>query len=178
MLNILTIPTGVDVAIQKMQIMLHENLMNMWGIDSTLYQSFGRCYRNKKDNGYIAEVYLGNNEYKEVYWDDSLSAISFFGIGNNIKFDGAQEVDCHLIFFVNLKNLKPELSSRGDENVRFDVINASNFGMFGFKYKSIDLSIENVLKDYPGSYRENRLRLVDMHPIHCFRLNFSLQYPI
>ena len=77
MLNLLTAPVGVDAAIQKLQTLIHNNLMDKWAIDSNQYQSFGRCYRNKKDNGYIAEVYLGQSEYKEVYWDDNLSAISF-----------------------------------------------------------------------------------------------------
>lgn len=176
MLNLITIPTGIDVSIQKLQTLIHNNLIDKWGINPAQYQSYGRCYRNKKDNGYIAEVYLGNGEYKEVYWDDNLSAISFFGIGNTIKYEAVQKADVHLVFFVNLRNLKSALSNRADEEVRIDVINSCNFGMYNFRYTSIETSIETVLKEYTGSYRENRLKLVDMHPIHCFRINFSLQY--
>ena len=178
MLNVVTIPKGIDVAIQRFQTFLHDNLIDTWGIDTAQYQSYGRCYRNKKDNGYIAEVYAGQSEYKEVYWDDNLSAISFFGVGNLVKYEAVQKADVHLIFFVNLNNLKPLNNNRADEEIRVDVINAANLGMFNFQFKSVETSIESVLKEYAGSYRDNRLKLVDMHPIHCFRLNFSLQYQI
>jgi hypothetical protein len=178
MLNVINNPVGIDIPIKKLQAFLHDALLEKWGIETDQYQSYGRCYRNKQDKGYMAEVYDGNDEYKEVYYDDTISAISFFGISNNIKQVIEQKADVHLIFFVNLEKLKPEAPNRADEEVRIDVMNIIGKTMFGFTLDSVDLWLENVLREYSGSYREERLKQVDMHPVHCFRLNFTLNYNI
>ncbi|MBP7398183.1 MAG: hypothetical protein KA954_01260 [Chitinophagales bacterium] len=177
-------PVGIDVSIQQLQTKLHGVLMSKWGLnpaiaaENKLYKCYGRCYRNKKEGSYIAEVFTEGNDYKEVYWDDNLNVLSFFGISNSIKHELKEKVNVHLIFFVNLKKLKPDLTTRGDEEVRADVIKLMQSANYGFQYLSVDLWLENVLKEYTGSFRENRLKVVDMHPIHCFRLNFSLTYNI
>lgn len=167
-------PVGADWHIQKVQAAMYAKLAAKW--NTALYNAYGRCYRNKNDGGYIAEVYIGNNEYKEVYWDDSLAAISFFGI-NNIKNSGTNNTaDVHLVFFVDLAKLKPDITHRADEEVRQDVHQAVGKNSFGLTFQSVDLWIENVLKEYPGSRRDDRLKAVDMHPVHCFRFNYTLTY--
>jgi len=171
-----TNPVGIDFYIQKLQTALHTKLLVAWEIDTSLYQCYGRAYRNKKDNGYIAEVYTGGNEYKEVYWDDKLAAISFFGISNNIKQDVGSVADIHLVYFVNIAKLKPTIAHRADEEVRNDVANVIGASLFSFEFNSIDMWLENVLREYAGSYRDQRLKAVDMHPVHCFRLNLNLKY--
>lgn len=184
MLNVKEDPVGIDVYIRKFQEKLYSSLMETWGLnpenadDEKRYQCYGRCYRNKKSNGYVAEVFESGKDYKEVYWNDTLSAISFFGISDSIEHNVAEKANVHLVFFVDLKKLKPSINSRADEEVRADVIKLVQAGLFGFKYESMDLWLENVLKEYSGSYRDERLKAVDMHPVHCFRLNFSLNYNI
>lgn len=178
MLNTVTYPKGIDIPIRKMQEYLHDLLLDVWGIDTDQYQSYGRCYRNKQDRGYIAEVYTGENEYKEVYFDDTLSAISFFGITDSIKQGVGQTANVHLIYFVDLQKLKTTLTNRADEEVRLDVMQLIGSSKLGFSFKSVDLWLENVLREYSGSYRDERLKVVDMHPVHCFRLNFELNYNI
>lgn len=177
MLNIIDSPKGIDVSIRKFQEALHSSLLEKWtDISSSAYQSYARCYRNKKDKGYIAEVFTNGKDYKEVYWNDKLAAISFFGISDNIKVDVGNTANVHLVFFVDLKKLKPTLANRADEEVRLDVLNAASMIGFGFELLSVDLWLENVLKEYPGSYRDERLKTVDMQPVHCFRLNFKVNY--
>lgn len=171
-----TAPVGLDIAIQAAQTKLHAALLLKWGIDTADYRCYGRCYRNKKDNGYIAENYEGNGEYKEVYWDDSLKAVSFFGSAANVQMDVSSKVDVHLIFFVNLAKLKPALVHRADEEVRQDVVAAIGKTCHGLELQSIETWLENVLREYPGSRRENRLNVVDMQPQHCFRINFTMYY--
>ncbi len=170
-----TNPVGIDWYIQQLQTRLHTELLKTWGVD-VKYTCYGRCYRNKKDDGYIAEVYTGGNEYKEVYHDDGISAISFFGISDKITNDVENKARVHLVFFVNLWKLKPTITHRADEEVRQDVFKAIGAQSFGFSFESVDLWLENVLKEYPGSRREQRLKAVDMHPVHCFRFNFKLLY--
>ena len=178
MLNTISIPSGIDIPIRKLQEHLFDALTVIWGLPDSKYQSYGRCYRNKKENGYVAEVYEGTGDYREVYYDDSVSAISFFGISDKIIQGVGQKTNVHLVFFANLSELKPNATNRADEEVRNDVINIIGNSKYGFTLESVDLWLENVLREYAGSYREERLKAVDMHPIHCFRLNFTLFYNI
>lgn len=180
MLNTITTPTGIDVPIKRLQEKLHSSLLAKWGINTNLYQSYGRCYRNKKDDGYIAEVFqsdsaAGGIDYKEVYWNDTLAAISFFGLSGQQEYQtGGISIGVHLVFFVNLKTLKSSITHRADEEVRRDVISSIGKNAFGFQLDSVELWSENVLREYPGSRRDDRLKRVDMHPVHCFRLNLTL----
>ena len=172
-----TDPVGIDVHVQKFQTWLHTQLLAKWGIDTATYKCYGRTYRNQTDNGYIAENYEGNNEYKEVYFDDTLTAISFFGVKPVNDFEiGRVLTELHLVFFLDLAKVKPLISHRADEEVQADILQACANGMYGFNIDSISTGIENVLREYPGSRRDDRLKFIDMHPRHCFRVNFLLQY--
>jgi len=173
-----TSPVGIDYHIQQLQTALHSKLSaaDYWNMVSAEYKCYGRCYRNKNDNGYIAENYEGTNEYREVYWDDTLKAISFFGISRSIEMPLKAEADVHLVFFVNLAKIKAAITHRADEEARNDVLKIIGNSLFGFTIQSVDLWLENVLREYPGSRRDNRLAAVDMHPVHCFRINLKLSY--
>lgn len=175
-----TNPVGIDIPLQRFQTYLHGRLVSKWAIaDDTVYRCYGRAYRNQTTDGYIAENYEGSSKYKEVYWDSSLTAISFFGVTPKSTFDtGNESVDVHLVFFVNLETLKPAITHRADEEVRKDIINVIAEKSYGLVFQGIDTGIENVLREYPGSRRNDRLKFVDMHPVHCFRLNFKLNYNI
>jgi hypothetical protein len=174
-----TNPVGIDASVQRLQAALHGELVKAWGLagpDDPNYRSYGMIYRNKKDNQYIAEVYTGNNEYKEVYWDDRVSAISWFGLSGNIELGVKNTAKIHLVFFVNLAKLKPTVAHRADEEVRNEIANYFGNTRFGASLDTIELWTENVLREYPGSRRDDRLKAVDMHPVHCFRLNLTLLY--
>lgn len=174
-----TSPVGIDVAIQNLQTYLHKKLVTAWPLISEndpSYECYGRCYRNKKDSGYIAEVYTGSNEYKEVYWNDSLKAISFFGISGKTEFDTQNKADVHLVFFVDLAKLKPAVRHRADEEIRNEIQRFFGNSLLGFSFQSIELWLDNVLREYPGSRRDERLLAVDMQPVHCFRINLKLFY--
>ncbi|HUR65461.1 MAG TPA: hypothetical protein VMZ03_03855 [Chitinophagaceae bacterium] len=168
-------PVGIDAAIRNLQTFLHSKLTVLWNVTDQ-YRCYGRCYRNKIDGGYIAENYEGEKEYKEVYWDDTLSAISFFGTGSKTTFDIKNKTDVHLVFFVDLSKIKPAIAHRADEEVRNQVQKLFGSGLFDFAIDSTELWLENVLREYPGSRREDRLKIVDMQPVHCFRINLKLLY--
>jgi hypothetical protein len=177
MLNTKLNPVGIDFLIQQFQTELYERLMITWNIsDDSKYQCFGRVYRNKDGQNYNAEMYAGSGEYKEVYWNDELSAISFFGTGSTEDHKLGDKTEVHLVFFTDLSKLKPLVAHRADEEVRKDVQNIAAEGPYGFKYLSTEIWIDNVLREYSGSRRDNRLSAVDMQPVHCFRLNFEIYY--
>lgn len=171
-----TSPTGIDNAIQKLQTDLHTKLVTLWG-NSDLYECYGRCYKNKKDNGYVAELFTSGNDYKDAYWNDSLNALSFFSVSDKVEADkGQAKTNVSIIFFVNLTKLKPTITHRADEEVRQDVILSIGTNSFGFHYMGFETGIDNVLRDFPGSRKDDGLKAVDMQPIHAFRINLSLIY--
>ena len=175
-----TNPVGIDIPVQRFQTFLHSRLVDAWGLaDDSVFRCYGRCYRNQTQDGYIAENYEGEKEYKEVYFDDTLHAVSFFGITPVEQFEiGVQATDVHLIVFADLAKLKPTIAHRADEEIQKDLFNAVGPGKYSFNLTSVSTGIENVLREYPGSRREDRLKYMDMHPRHCFRFNFSLFYNI
>jgi hypothetical protein len=174
-------PSGRNRYIQRLQAALYSSLKSKWGLadDDTTYECYEAAYRNtdEKSGEYVAEIFTVGNEYKEVYWNDNLAAISFFSVGDNVTVEaGIHKVDVALIFFCNLVRLKPSISHRADEEVRQDVITLFGQGLLGFAYKGYETSLTNVLREYPGSRRDDRLRVVDMQPVHCFRINLQLSY--
>lgn len=173
-----TTPVGIDVPIQKFQEWLHTQLVSKWGLtgDDTVWRCYGRCYRNQTKDGYVAEAYEGGGKYREVYWDSKLTAISFFGMGTNIDTQTGNVADVHLVFFTDVSKLKPSITHRADEEVKKDVRELVGMGMFGFTLEGITTGVENVLREYPGNRRDERLKYVDMHPVHCFRFNFKVRY--
>lgn len=170
-------PVGIDIPIQKLQVYLHEELLKLWGLADKDYQAFGRCYRNQKEDGYVAEGYVGNKEYRELYLDDRYASLSFFGLSENIKFKIANTAEVHMIFFVNISRLKSSLH-RADEEVRVDVQKLVKISFQDFTLTGVRLDINNVLEEYPGSIRDTSLKFRDMHPFHCFRFDFSLLYDV
>lgn len=183
MLIVKTNPKGIDWHIQKLQTQLHNQMVDRWALqDASKYECYGRCYRNKNDNGYVAEVFSGGNEYKEVYWNDVLTAISFFGAGSTVRVGIKNEAQVHFIMFADLQKLGlkdkdgNEITHRADEELRTMVQDVIGKSSYGFSIESVDLWLENVLREYPGSRRDERLKAVDMHPVHCFRVNLKLIY--
>jgi hypothetical protein len=171
MLILKDMPVGIDIPIQKAQTKLYNALASIqW------YDAYGRCYRNKKGNGYIAEVYTENDEYKEVYLDDVLTMISFFGVADKVSFDTKASTMVHLVVFANLEKILPDVPHRADEELRQMVISAIGRSAFGLEYQSLETGIENVLREYPGSRRDDGLIAADMSPWHCFRINYKLIY--
>jgi hypothetical protein len=169
-----TNPAGIDVVIQQIQTDLYVYLLAKWGIADADYKCSGRCYRNKQDGNYFAQVYIGGNDYEDATWNDMLKAVSFFGISEIETHKAGEKTDVHLVFFVNIAKLKPAIQHRADEEVRKDVQNF--FFQYPGLYKSTELWLENVLKEYRGSSASEGLKVVDMHPIHCFRINLEILY--
>jgi hypothetical protein len=167
-------PVGKDVAIQSLQSKIHAALLTTWGLSSSDYACYDRCYANKKDGSYIAEVYVSAGEYKEVYYDDTYAAVSFFGVSERETFNSTMSVPVHLIFMVDLARVKPSNVNRADEEVKVDVLNIIGAHSHGFVFQGIESRVDNCLKEYPGTRRG--MSKMDMHPLLMFRVNLLLNY--
>lgn len=174
MLYVKETPSGIDVPIQRFQNYLYDSIPDIWNIDgSKQYDCFGRAYRNQrqKNVGYVPEVYTGNGNYRDVYVDDTKTAISFFGVEDIQKFNITLTANVFLIFCVNLSKTHPAVKHRGDEETRRDVIGLSEQYRFG-AFTGIATGIQSVFKGYDIQ----QIKYSDMHPMHCFRLNYTLAY--
>lgn len=168
-------PKGIDKAIHSFQSDLYAHLVKL-GWPEQDYFAYGRAYKNRStDGGFKAEVFNpSSNDYTDVFWRDTLTALSFFGVGD--MMEPYMVTDVHLVFFVDLKKLAPEVIHRADEEIRLDVIDYALERMHGFNLVSVEVGMANVLREYPVS--RDALMYIDMHPTHCFRLNFSVRYDI
>jgi hypothetical protein len=179
-----TNPQGIDYFIDRLQKWIQPILYEAWGLDPVdpddlaSYKFFPRVNRNPDpERGFIAELYLGNGEYKEVYYDDTLAGLSWFGLGPRIQAGVEHVADVHLVTFANLKKLYPGISHRADEEIRSHfqgIFEAPN--VLGFSLVSTEIWLANVLKEYPGSRRDQRLDAADMGEAHAFRLNLRLSF--
>jgi hypothetical protein len=177
-----TNPVGLDFSIQLLQQYHYEQLAKLH--PGIVHHSYGRIDRNRRDNNYIAEVYLGDNrvdesnEYREIFWNDEegYDVVTFFGKGSLVKDKIREEAKIHLITFCNLRKLFPEVAHRPDEEAHVELIKMFGKCTLGFHYDGCETGIENVLREYTGSWRSSSIKNVDMHPIHAFRLNFTINY--
>lgn len=169
-------PVGIDIPIQQMQTYLYSSLLTIWGLNDATYNAYGRAYNNATQDGYSPEVYNGNNEYNEVFYDDRFAATSFFGLGNEVRVNNrAVTADVFIIFMLNLNLVKPGLN-RNDEECHIDVQKLATRIFYGFTCTGLIVGINQVFKEYSGWKKDKGIRFTDTHPQHCFRLNFKLQY--
>jgi hypothetical protein len=170
---------GIDIPIKNLQNYLYPKLISLWNCTDSSLNMYGRAYRNQTTDGYTPEVYVGGNgnEYKEVYFDDTLSASSFFGLGEDTKVANSSSVtaDVYLIFMVRLDQIKPG-NTRDDEEARIDVEKLCLSAGFGFTVTDFITGIDKVFAEYSGWRQKDGIKYRDTHPWHCFRLNFKVLY--
>lgn len=186
MLYTKTAPVGVDVPVQNLQSFLYTQLKNKWKIDNDVdYDAYGRVYREQTTEGYIPRMFVSSTQsdntlYKDVFFDDSLnSAVSFFDTGSALTYDNrTATIKAWMIFMVNLAKLKKTIEHRADEEVRRDVALLCQNSRWGFRLTEIDTGYKKVFSEYDGLLKGEQPVLRDMHPLHCFRLGFTLIYDI
>lgn len=171
-------PAGIDKLIQTYQNFLYVQLQRIWTIQATDYASYGRVYRNQSADGYVPEAYMGTSEYKDTFFDDTFKVSSFWGMGEMQRFNGGLLSNVFSVFQVKLDEIKPSVTWRPDEEARIDVEDLCKTGRFGFILNSVETGIDNVFREFSGWKKKEGVKYRDMYPWHCFRLNFSINYPI
>lgn len=173
-----TNPVGADALIQKLQTQLHDGLAKVWGYQDesqgVKFKAYGRAYKNQREDGYVPEVYTGNNEYHEVFFDDTLFGHSFFLTSDEIREGRYSQVS--IIYALNIDRCRPGIGHRGDEEVKVDVLQVIRKNVLGFKAISVVTGLDNVFREF-ARYRKNQtdtIRYRDMHPFHIFRINLSI----
>lgn len=149
--------------------------------DPGRWDSYGRAFRNQTTDGYTPEAFIGdtnlNIEYQELYFNDTVAATSFFGLGDTQKVQkGSTVAPVFWIFTVDLKKVKPGVGWRADEEIRNDVQRLCHAPRWGFTLDSVVTGIDAVFKEFSGFRKTAGIKFRDAQPFHCFRLNFSVAY--
>lgn len=163
-------PRGIDSKIQSIQNLLDKSLD--WGeIDI-----YGRVFKNiSKDKGNVLEAYIGLNEYKDVYIDDTKNASIFFVEDEVSKTnDGFLFTNLtRIIFFVNISKIHDKICHRADNEIEIEVLQLLQKKSF-FRIKSLEKGIQKSL----GGYYTDAIKLADMQPYHIFSITGELDFTI
>jgi len=163
-----TNPINEDVAIAIIQEQLYLNLTSN-GVNS--YESFERVYVTKG----VPEWYIGNGNYKEVYFDNRFDLTSFFLLGND-KVEVEEnffEVDLAIIFQAKLNAIFPLITHRADSELHDLIKRSLDYSKTDFDLVNIVTGVENV---YSGLTFDNSQYLDDVSHYHLVRFNLKLRY--
>ena len=165
-------PIGIDAPIQELQELFIDELWTDIAADKKQFNH--RVFRNLDRNGnLIPEIIVsGSNEYEEVKFNDSLTALSWFDVSDTpTSFDGGQSTrEVGIFFAVNLTEIYPNLDHRAVEEVHRDVLEL--------------LDSSNVQGDAItgeaayGDFSVDNLKRYNMQPWHVFRIPYLMQYTI
>lgn len=174
---------GIDIPIQQLQKMLYTRLCGKWNLDEAgkAWVSYGRAYKNEAEDGYLPEVYVGNGEYKDAFYDDNHTVISFFGVDASRPYNAGFSADVYLILSMNIVDLKPSITHRADEEIHNDVSECLDKPRHGFTMTGLITGMYDIFDEYrmyrPHLMRNTKsIKFRDMHPLHIFRVNMSLLY--
>jgi hypothetical protein len=127
-------PVGLDAEIQRLQLLLRDELT--W-----LQVSYGKAYRasrkdpaNPKKFLYYPEVYVGKREYRDVLPNDNVTSQSFFFPAGPAVNPGREPLPgtlgltqaCDLIFWANLERIDNEAPHRFEHELLLDVLRVLN----------------------------------------------------
>ena len=177
---------GIDQSIQSFQSFIYTALCGVWGLSGTDWDCYDRAYRNQSKDGYYPEVFKGNStgvaksqDYKEALFNDAVKVQSFFLLGDDTKIAGVKAtVQVSLIFMLNVPKIKTGATNRADEKIRNDVIRQCMYERYGFKVSGISTGIDSVFKEFSGWKKKEGIKSRDIHPWHCFRIDFEVSYTV
>jgi hypothetical protein len=167
-------PIGIDKEVQKIQNYLHGSLVESWGdIDA-----YGRVYKNRKQLGFIPEVYKGRNEYLDAFYDDSENAKGIMFFLENHDHQSADGVvfktRIKICFMLNLDEIGYDDDERADVVVQEKVVSILNKSAINnFTITGLEKTVRNVFYGY--TYTDVELE-TDMHPLHTFAIIGDLEY--
>lgn len=155
--NLKSNPVGIDVIINTIQTRLYDRL------DYSNFDGFGRVDILTGKPFY----FINDNEYKDLLLDDNLNGHFFFLDNSNTQNEEKLVTEISVIFFLDLKKLKPSITHRADEEIRVEIIEVLD-NIKIFKLKEI-IKREDALSDFDH-------KLLDMQPYHFIKFIGSLRY--
>ena len=172
--NTITNPQGIDFTIQRIQEDLYNELILKWVDD---IDGYGRIYKNinATNNTITPQWYLGNKEYKNVYYRDEFSG-SFMFIDSDrhtTKDEVFFETKVKVVFMLDLNRILPNETDRADAIAQNDAVEILRNIAFGkFNITGITKGIKNVF----NGFTTDSIKFTDIQPYHCFSVDIDLTY--
>jgi len=152
--NAIGVDKKINFCMQKINSL---NTVKDWNIDI-----FHRIYRERREDVYLPYRFVSGKEYKEAFLNDKTNGEVGFYLNNNRTTEGIAEVDCDIIFSLNLDKLDNGSLQREDERAIMMAFEAVE----GFtKVLEVKTELRNVFSEFDTE----RIKFRDMQPF----LNFS-----
>jgi len=162
---------GIDVPIARLQYAFANTL---WTSVSTRAY-YGRAYRNLDNQGnLVAELFVAQNDYMEVMFDDRYEVQCFFDPSNttqNVQQDEQTQRECAIIFACKVDKVYPLELGRVTEQLYRDVLEVIQDTS---PLSVIPQDIVGGLQAY-GDLNVDKLKAYDMQPWHVFRVNTMMR---
>ena len=165
-------PIGLDAIINKIQQKLY-GLADVWDVELFGYP---RCYILEENGKKRIESYLQDNDYSGslIFGEQNKY---FFVVPNDIVKVGEQyyTTTIELYFMLNLKECKPFIPHRADEEVRIDVLNLLN-EISAIQVTNVIFNSDKVFNRYNSRISQNYEYEYtdDMQPYHYFKLEMEV----
>lgn len=157
-------PVGIDKRILRIQNKLDE--LDWGNIDV-----YGKLYINQKNGERIAEAYVGNGEYSEIFVDDRKTAVFGFFVSENRSGLNMIRVPVELVCSVRLDKLSVT-TERQDEEALLEVHKIIKKETLRPQEREIKTGLSNVF----NRISTERIKYRDMHPWFNFSIGFDLVY--
>jgi len=143
---------------------------------NTQYDSWGRIYKNWRKDGYIPEVFSHKaNDYKDVFYDDNLYALSFFALRDpEYVKNTVTTAKVSLIFMVNLRKIYPETTDQRLDELAINTVRNIIDQRFNFLITDVYRDVDRVFEFYSGDMKEKGKIKWGMQPKLCFRIDMDL----
>jgi hypothetical protein len=157
---------GVDKEINSIINKIDKALNPSWGIDI-----YHKIYRERDVNDLFAPfAFLSDKEYKEVFINDKAVGEVGFYLNNTRDVDGYANVDCDVIFSINLDKIDNGSLQREDERaimMAYDAVNG---------YRSNITQIKTTLRSVFSDFNQERIKYRDMQPYLNFSFTLNINY--
>lgn len=158
-------PVGIDLTIDRIQKRIYDLL------DWTDYESYHRVYVNETPQGLVPELFYGDRDYCEVFFDDNFNATSYSIVNSPVDVENLSTYSVDWYFQVKLDEIYPSVDHRADEECHEDVLNAFRKATVGNRQiNSLVFGLRNVYRNF----YIDEARYTDMQGFHVFKFNLEL----
>lgn len=142
------------------------NVDSSWGIDI-----YHRVYRERtNDDKFAPYAFKSGKDYKEIFVNDrSIGDVGFY-LNNNRDTDGYANVDCDVIFSINLDKIDNGSLQREDERAIMMAFEAVN------RYPSQITQIKTELRNVFSNFDQERIKHRDRQPYLNFSFTLNINY--
>jgi len=148
---------GIDKPIERLRTRLNEKLS--W------VTAYGRCYRNEKEDGIKPEVYIGDNNYKDVLHDNTENRCFFDVVNRGSFIANMSTAVVDVIFIVNIEETGVE--GRDTEALHAEVMNVIE-DIEVFKLDSLSTGSDALTAFAAGTEK--------FHPWYTFKFTCNVNF--